>query len=40
MKKTSEYVKGFGVTEEDITKKLQEFGMQKLAPIVDKLGDV
>ena len=35
--KASEYVSGFGVTEDDITKKLNEFGMQKLAPMVDRI---
>ena len=37
--KTTEYMKGFCGTEADISKKVHEFGMQKLAPIVDKLGD-
>ena len=37
--KAAEYVRGFGVTEDDITRKMTEFGMQKIAPIVDRLED-
>ena len=37
MTRALDHVRAFGVTPDDITKRVDEFGMQKIAPIVDRL---